>query len=222
MKRAMMAVMVLGIAAVMAVGEEVPSVNTVGFIKTTVGAGGWSIVSIPFSRLDDEVEVALPQLLPEVPANTRAWFYRDGAWDSATYYDGLGWFPADDAFIRGDALFVNAPGGGEAALTVMGEVPDTASAPSTTVVLAQGWTLVGFAYPVDMALTNSALATVAQNNDRLWWWDPQKGGNGGWDSTTFYTGLGWFPSDVLLKAGEGFFYNATAPLDWTEDVPYDL
>ena len=212
-------VMMMAIGAFAADSNEVTSINAVGFIRTTVPDGGWELISLPFENLDGDVTATVAELLPDAPDGTRAWFYRDGVWQAETKVAFLGWNPGTNEFIRSDALFVNAPsGGGDVDLTIMGEVPSANTAPDTTVPLPTGWTLVGFAYPTDIALLDSALNVSANDGDRLWWWDST--GDSSWNATTRVAFLGWNPSTVTLEAGRGYFYNSVSTFDWIETKPY--
>lgn len=227
MKRLAMvaAVMLVALSVAFGATNEVTSVNAVGFIRTTVPANGWELISLPFERLDGEATYQIVDLFPDAPLGTRVWFYSDGAWNSETKSFG-GWVTdpigQTNEFIRGDALFVNNTGGSELTLTVLGEVPDARSAPDSTTVLGMGWTLTGFSYPVDIALTNTTLSAEAVLGDRLWWWNQDHAdGVPNWDSTTMAFG-GWTMPDLVLKAGQGFFFNnnQTANIDWDETKPY--
>lgn len=210
---AVVAVMLVAFCAVAAT-NEVTSVNAVGFIRTTVPQSGWALVALQFSRLDAGATVTVADVFPDAPNGSRAWYYRSGAWASETKGFG-GWVPGTNEFIRGDALFLNAPSDqGTVEYTVMGEVPGASSGPDSTVVVEGGWTLMGFSYPSDIALTNTTLDAQAVSGDRVWWWDS------GWLSTTKGFG-GWDIPTLVLNAGEGYFFNNTsATFDWTETKPY--
>lgn len=216
MKRILAVLMAVSVLASFAVAEDVTSVNAVGFIKQTVPDGGWGIVAMPLASTTGTVEFLVGDILVDAPDGTRAWFWRSQKWESETKAAWVGWDPNTNKFIRGDALFVNAPsGGGDVTYTVTGEVPSEQTAGTSTVVIATGWSLVGCAYPVDTLLTNSALGISATDGDRIWWWE-----NGGWESATKAAWVGWDPDNVVLKAGQGYFFNASAGFDWTEVKPY--
>ncbi len=212
------------VASMIAVGafaasNEVTSVNAVGFIRTTVASGGWELISLPFENLDGDATATIAEILPDAPDGTRAWYYIDGAWEAETKVAFLGWDPGTNEFIRSDALFVNVPAsGGPVELTIMGEVPDANTATESTVILGSGWTLMGYAYPSDIALLDSSLNVTANDGDRLWWWNPADGG--AWEATTRVAFLGWDPSDITLEAGRGYFYDSQSTFDWIETKPY--
>jgi len=222
---AVAAVMLVALCAVAAT-NDVTSVNAVGFIRRMVNDGGWGIIGLPFENLDGSGATTLAEILPDPADQTQAWFYRSGAWVGGQYFTGVGWLPASSGtneFVRGDALFVKAPGGGGAVeYMVMGEVPDTRSVPTgtTETPMGVGWSLLGYAYPTDMAFTNTTLATAASNLDQVWWWDPA--GGGAWAGMQFFTGVGWLGGDVghVFAASEGLFYNSTIATNWAESKQY--
>jgi hypothetical protein len=195
-----------------------------------VAAGKWAIISVPFMNMNvADVTMTVNDLLPDAPDDTRAWYYRNGQWQSELRVFDLDqmksvWQPGTNDFIRGDALFVQMPAGQGAEISIKGEVPGNNNlAPTTTVILAAGWTLVGFSYPVDIALTNTTLNTVAHDDDRLWWYESN---SGSWASALRAFDLDkmqsvWTPDNVVLKAGQGYFYqNAGGLLNWNQSKPY--
>jgi len=216
MKRcSLIAVLVLVAFTAIAATNEVKSVNAVGFIRETVPEGEWTLLSLPFVKLDGSVTATIDEILPDAPLDTEAWYYDNNNWDSDVK-QLFGWNPASHQYIRGDAMFVKVPGGsGPVDLTVMGEVPGAQTAPTSTVVVATGWTLLGFSYPSDVALTNTTLAASAALDDSIWWYDAGTG----WQSATRQL-FGWSDPTLVLEAGKGYFFNAAAGFDWTETKPY--
>ncbi len=207
---------------VFAATNDVTSVNAVGFVKTTVPDGGWALISVPFEDIDGSGTMTISDIVPKASNLSKAWIYRNGAWMSSdTYYDAMpGWYPGTNEFIRSDAIFINAPvGGGDIDINANGEVPGD-YAPTSTVVVADGWTLMGYPYPADITLEASDLANKASNLDKIWHWNQS---SGMWESiATYYDAMpGWYPTNVTLRAGEGYFYNSTGGgFDWTETKPY--
>lgn len=168
MKRIIAVLTMASVLAGVAVAEDVTSVNAVGFIKQTIADDGWGIVAMPLSSTTGAVEFTVADILVDAPLGTVAWFWRGSLWNFESVLPFVGWSPGTNKFIRGDALFVNAPsGGGPVTYTVTGEVPGADTAGTSTVVVASGWTLVGFSYPVDVLLTNTALASAALDGDVL-------------------------------------------------------
>ena len=234
-------VLLIGMAAILlAAGVglaagEVPSVNVVGYIKTEVPADSWALISLPFMNMDTSVvTMTIEEVIPAAatPVGTKAWFYRadDNSWKHETvtaagpskyWWDSAAAGLGTNEFIRGDALFINTPPGDGVALSVKGEVPgDNNLAPTTTVVLAgSGWTLVGFAYPVDTYLTNALPASLLTVGDKLWEYD------GTWQDNARVLAAGpskyWNDQNYVLKAGVGYFFNnAGGQVDWEQTKPY--
>jgi hypothetical protein len=218
------AVMLVASAVAFGATNEVTSVNAVGFVRTTIPEGGWGLVSMPFVNLDhDVVAMTIPEIFTEAPDNTIVWFYQGGMWKKS---EKSPWGGSDDTtstFIRGDGLFINAPsGGGAVTYTIMGEVPDSRSGSQmSTNVLGVGYTLMGFAYPCDMPLTNSTLNASASDNDQIWYWDPAlNGGQGGWAKNELSPWGGWDDPTFVFETGKGYMYKAASSIDWVEAKPY--
>lgn len=213
-------VMMMAVGA-FAASNEVYSVNSVGFIRTNVGAGQWEIIALPFEALDGSASSTISAILPDAPDGTVVQVYRNGAWVKEEKLPFVGWDPDTTEFIRGDAVFVKAPDGAATEYTVMGEVPSAQTAPSTTTVIPAGSSMAGYAYPADIPLEDTSLALLAAENDIVYSWNPEKnGGEGGYDKVEKLPFVGWDPAGTILKAGKGYFIVASASIDWVEVKPY--
>lgn len=226
------AVFLAGVSGVLA--DDVKSVNAVGYVKTQVPDDEWVLISLPFMSMGDNVTFTINDIIPAANeiAGTEAWYYRGGEWLPETLVkvgpNPAAWDPGTNEFLRGqDALFVkvNVSGGGSHDLTVLGEVPgDNNLGQTTTVVVAENWTLLGFGYPVDVLVTNTALDTIAELGDEIWTWDPDLDD---WVLVTTRVKIGpnpakWDPAEAALLAGRGYFYNRAGALaNWVQDKKYD-
>jgi hypothetical protein len=219
MKRYGVMVVAMLAAAICAVGAtNVTSVNAVGFIKTTVADGEWALIALPFEQLDGKVAVTVNDILPDAPDGTLAYYYKDGSWQAESKLAFVGWDPGTTEFIRGDAIFLKAPEGmGPVSVSIMGEVPSALTAPDTTINVNTGWTLLGFAYPSDIVLEDTSLGQNASDGDSIYWWNQQ---DQKWEGISKLAFVGWDPAGMVLKAGQGYFFNAASGFSWMENKPY--
>lgn len=215
--------------------NPVRSINTVGYVRVGLNNADFGLVSIPFSRTDGGATVNMDELLPDAPSGSVAYFYRNNQWVSPAEevkFDvnpgpkqyTVHWVPGTNEFIRGDSVLLNNLSGAPATYTVAGEVPDSRTAPTTTVVVVQGFTLVGFSYPVDVALDDAGI-NPSQQGEVVYVFE-----GGQWLSSTYkfdvdpgpgqYT-IHWVPNRTI-KAGQGLLYNAFVPggYDWDQIKPY--
>lgn len=227
MKRCGVIVVAMLVAFCAVAATNVPSVNAVGFIRTTVADSGFAFVCLPFNEMNSTFTI--PEVVKEVPLGTEVSYFTDGAWQSTVYVKPIGqdpkWSPdPTNVLIRGDALFVKAPSGqGDVVVTVLGEVPDSRTAPTTDYYIegTDQFTAFGFSYPADVPLTNTQLHAEADIGDSISWWDQ---GVGDWGDSVFVKPIGQDPRwtvDVTLETGKGYFYMHKGDgFTWQQQKPY--
>jgi hypothetical protein len=122
---------------------------------------------------------------------------------------------------QGEGFFFQLPQDAEESFvaTIAGQVPADGSIP---VALAGkgGLTAVANPYPVEVAFTNTSLASNAPNYSTVYFWDVEKGS---WAETDTKTRRGVWSTTHVLKPGEGFFFQADVeqdPMAWEEIKPY--
>jgi hypothetical protein len=207
-----------------AFADPVTSVNAVGVTKVDLPVG-FSLLACPFNAvggqglsLDEMFGTSLPDL-------SAVFVYVNGTgYVSYYYYAGDGW--RDDGanpvgsskVLRGEGFWVYTP---EVVsnLALSGEVP--ASAVGTNRIdLVQGFQLVSFAFPQDVAVGDSGLNP--RDLDVVF-----KYINGAYVSFYYYDGDGWRddganPVDLTFRPNEGFWYmsEAAATNTWEQKKTY--
>jgi len=219
MKKMWTAVMVVGfIAAVVAIGQEVTSVNAVGFNKIPIGPGKLALVTLNFESFGD---ASLNDLVgDQLPTGSRAFIW-DRSQNPSAYVTALktrGGWSATNLIYRGDAFWLYNAGTATNSVSFMGEVPYTYNNGATTTVFnITGFDAAGYAYPTDVVWTNTTLSAQMGTGDRIFLW------NGNGYDTYLKTRGGWqTPVGLTIPAGSAFWVNTTATIDWTEVAPYDL
>lgn len=228
MKKSLLILAGLALIASSALGQQVLSRNAVGYTRVMVPSnGGLQMASTAFEPISASDNLFTNALGSQLPVGSRVYFWdiTNQMWQTTTKgvkgWDGVG---SVKELKRGESFFVTQP---ESVVTnlyvyLMGEVPDSFSAPTSEVVMAGGGALcaAAFSYPVAMLWTNTVLSAALSNNDSVIFWDSSSGiwqtstkGLKGWD------GVG---SVKEMQPGEGFFIrkNSLGSYTWSETKPY--
>lgn len=223
MKKALVALLAIAMVASLSFAQdEVKSVNVVGFNKVAAPGQKLVLTSVTFesfsgSTLEDLVGDQLP-----VGSVAYIWNRQTKGYDPASRTLRGGWV-STTPILRGDAFWLRSsdPEGTTNVVSFMGEVPDDYNDSKTnTIPGITGLDAIAYAFPVDIAWTNTTLATAMGTGDLLYIWDDanrtyqsySKTLRGGWSSA----------AGVVLKAGRAFFVNTASSIDWTEIAPYEL
>jgi hypothetical protein len=211
-------------AGLVSAQDPVLSRNAVGYVKvemeSAVGQPRYYLVANPFDSLDGEIPL-LSEVFSAVPNNTviAVWDDQNQVYVNYTK-SGRGAWLGDAATARigrAEGAFISVPSGAAPFEVVfMGEVP----AEDEPITRAQGYSLIGYAFPVTQRLTNTVMATELPNNSIITVWDPEtqvyinytKSGRGAWlgDAST-----------AEFNPGEGFFVFSGNPSQiWEETKPY--
>ena len=203
--------------------DSVESVNVVGYYTVTIPANAQALLTPVLEDMDGATVADLFADLP-VGASVSVWDREIKAYVSAQRTSRGGWGVIEDRVVlRGDAVFVSPNTVEDFDLTFMGEVPGAYNlAATTTVHNIDVVDAVGYAYPIDVAWSNTTLYTDLAVNSGISLWDVetqayvsyQKTSRGGW---------GAFENGVI-KAGTAFWVGPTnvETIDWVEEVPYEL
>jgi hypothetical protein len=213
---------------------EVPSVNTVGYVKRSVvqgfnqfafnweAVGGAQAVSVQDLVSKDGLTAQIdPSLADNIwiwnpnlngPGNggyVRMFLFESGgiiaAWDGKWVYNDLSG-PATDMIARGDAFWLSHVGA-SVDLVVSGQVPD--SDDSYQVTFAPGFTLFGSGYSADLTINGVAWANSNGQidpslSDNIWVWDANLNGPGNGG----YVRMFYFQSGGIIVAWDGkWVYN---------------
>jgi hypothetical protein len=205
--------------AVMAAGP-VTSVNAVGYVQKSVVANQYVMMANPFSKMEagaTKVTIADVFGTNGIPYGFSVLLFDGTGYVGETFYGVYGWDPGTTDVSRADGFWVLSPA--TTNLTLSGEVPAASYASNTSYVIQQGYQMIGFPYPAEIALTNTSLATVAAYGDTVLVF------NGiGYDGYTYYGSVyGWDPADLVLTPGSGYWYYkpSAGSTNWIETKPYN-
>lgn len=219
----------LGASLVYAADTQVTSKNAVGYISKEFYRGSYDLVQVPFDAMDASYSVT-NIFADSLPLGSRVyyWIPEDQIWGMEVYSSNMilqkcVWAPGTNVFMSGEGLFVSIPEDAafESYTTYfMGEVP---SAATTEVVVVEGFSLIGFPYPVAATLTGTVFGAEAKNGDKVYYWTT----NGIWGIETYSYNVitqttNWAPGTLKLEAGMSFFYVASTGTVKNAVRPYSL
>jgi len=216
MKRIGVVIAILALVGV-AYGQstQVLSRNAVGYVRVAAAKGTLSLIAHNFVSIDGSTVTTTNLLADQAPANSvvYGWNRANQAYFSENYIGGFGWFPGTNVLERGNGFWLKIPSGAASNsydIYLMGEVPSETNLDN----IVDGITLSGYPYPVSTLWTNTDLAKSAAVGDKLYYWD------GSYKTINYIDGFGWFPSDVVIEPGMGFWYLTTNASLWQETKPY--
>lgn len=197
----------------------VSSVNAVGYISSTVTGGQYLMMANPFAKVSGSGSMTIKDVFGTngIPFGMSVYLFDGVGYVGETFAGSFGWLPGTNDISRVDGFWVYSSL--TTNLTLSGEVPGGSYASNTVSVLAQGYQMIGYPYPVSIALTNTALASVASFGDTIYAF------NGvGYDGCT-YAGpsFGWLPAGFTFSPGVGYWYYKTSAgsTNWNEAKPYN-
>jgi len=207
------------IAAAIAIGQDVTSVNAVGFNKITIGPGKLALVTLNFESFGDST---LEDLIGHQLVRGKVYVWNRVAKEYIPASIGKdGKWSYTNIIHRGDAFWIKNEDTATNSVSFMGEVPYTYNNSATaTVYNLSGVEAVGYAYPVDMTWTNTTLSkestvkTMYYYNETAGGYDIYSRGKTGWNT----------PNAFAIPAGRAFWIKLSdgASVDWTEVAPYSL
>jgi len=225
MKRFGIAASVLCLTTALALAQstsEVTSVNAVGYLRVSVPSNALALVTLDFEYLGDGNFTVTNLIGDQLGTSGDTVFI----WDRvAKKYNiesrgRFGWSPGTNVIRRGDGIWLKNTAVTAKEVVFTGEVPDSNTAPTTTLQNLTAIDAVGYAYPADVAFTNTTLCKNSKNGDTLFLWDVVT------QNYVIYSNgrFGWNPSvdAVTVKMGEAFWFKTATPTNWTEAIPYNL
>lgn len=193
----------------------VSSVNVVGYNQITIPSNKLVLVSVGFDRGTNNT---LASMFGHLPNGTKI-----SIWETVpvqgwkTYQRGLTGFTAAVGTNRiavGSGCFVQLPANVQTNIYFSGDVPT-----NETYALnrTNGYTMLSYPYPVDVAITNTAIGKSAVNGNKISVWR-----NNGY--TTYQRGLtGWgAPGSNVLTVGSAYIFYGTTSYATNEFKPYTL
>ncbi len=200
--------------------SNVLSRNAVGYIKHSFGSG-FSVIQNTFESMG--APIAISNTFATLPNSSKIHLWNGSSYQTITK-NFLGWGAAgSNTLDRGSAVWVELPlsvGTNLYDVYIMGEVPDSTTAPITEVGATPGFNFVGFPYPVATAWSNTSFAAASPNSSKLHVW------NGSGYQTFTKNFLGWGAGAAyVLEPGQGFWLewpssavstnlNVTKPYEW--------
>lgn len=228
MKRSLLGVCGVLLAATIGARADVTSVNVVGFNKLTFERGKLYLVATAFEDINGAVLHANDVLGTQVPSGTTINYY-DGIADPSPYTTSIraafgannGW-GTNLVFHGFMGFWLKIPTGtGQQSYDVVlkGQVPMDATSSNLVV---SGLNMLGFPYTADVVFSNTALYATSLAGDKLTFWDTTITNYVTYQKAAFGTNP-WGPGrSATLRQGVGFWYkrNSGTPILDTELRPY--
>ena len=242
MKKILLMVLAVTMVGSLAFGQtQVLSRNAVGYVKVDVMSNGLTLASISFNAFSNTIPGVFGAQLSG--NNNPAGADQIIKWNPTTqsyvqYYKRASgeWRKVGetnlttDTVSPGECFFIRNARTTNQTVYLMGEVPDSFTAVTTTVAGVPGLQMVSYSYPVEVSITNMSLfSTAVKNNnpagaDQILKWNPTTQ-----SYVVYYVrSTGWRKvgettnTTDKMAPGEGFFYlrRGTTSFAWTENKPY--
>jgi len=205
--------------------NQVLSVNAVGYVKVDLLATNkLHLLANNFEPLSGPI--AISNTFASLPAGTTVYLWDEVA---QSYKPGIsrslfGWPPAgSNRLERGSSFFLKTAGlatnVASYSVYLMGEVPDSSTAPTSSYNTAVGLKLVGNSYPVSTRWTNTSLAKSVSPGSIIYVWDAVSQSYGAGISKSLF---GWPPAgnNLVLNPGQGYIVKTTNSVGYSESKPY--
>ena len=217
--------LLLGIVwTVQSVSAGVYSLNAVGILQMPLSAGKPHLLSIQLIPVNETGSLFTADQVfgtNAIPiATTLQLMGADRQVVTAETFDGTNWVPGTNRLQRGQGVWVTAST--NFTLRMIGNVPDSRTAATTTVALASGMQMVGYPYPVSGQFSNGLIA-AASDGDVVLQLDDQGQVSTNFAPATYSSASGgWGPSESTFEIGEAWFYRTFKTNEmWTTEKPYE-
>lgn len=224
--------------------------NIGAFVKTAVPTGDFVFVSMPFHGFGDSSPRTITEAIGDQltgtdgtvsgsdfimkwDANNQGWvlFWKANNSGSPEWRDMSDLFnPTTNTIAPGEGITVQNNQTNVQFFYAIAEVPDTASTPTATITLVEGFTLPAYSYPNAIALNTTTLSTAdgGTNGDIVSRWDipSQAYVRYFYDSTNKWQEVDapGTTTTYTLFSSESFFYdrvtNSSGSITWEEPKPY--
>ena len=218
------------VSALVAYSQQGGSGNAVGFSMTTVSRDSFGLLAYTFEPLGG---TAVPGTLlgTNLPVGTTLYVW-DSSGQKYSYESlitqkgvGLTWSPNTNVLHRGHGFWLKIPASAasnEYAVFLVGELPDSDTAPQTQSTILEGFNLIGYPYPAQVIWTNVSLAQAAALGDTLYTFT-----GSGYQYNTLISnkgvGIQWTVPTQKMVIGKGYWFERTAgagTVQWNETKPY--
>jgi len=194
---------VAGVAATTAQAQSVYSLNAVGYVNLSLGAG-FTMIANPLNNTTNDLNT----ILTNVPTGTIIYTFDPVAQAySATTFRLGAWHNTDVVLNPGQGAFISIPAGTNAVVTFVGNVPQG----TFTKTIPVGFSIQSYPIPVSVSPTNSILGLNPTGGDVFYQF---VNATQTYTAHTFRSGS-LHNTDYVPAVGEAFFYLATAPITWT-------
>lgn len=186
--------------------DPVSSVNMVGYINVDLLSNKFHFAAVQMPVVGGTNQTFSSLIGDQLPTLSVTYFWNSTSqmWVKATKSAPAkgGWNTYSNREVSvGEGIFIRSPS--NITVNLAGEVP---LAPTSTVSLVTGYNAIGYAYPVDMPFTNSALWNGLPTLSVVSLWDDNAGAwvkytksapaKGGWQTAG---------TNLVFRAGQGFF-----------------
>ena len=240
MKKFIVILAAVVIAATVWATNQVTSINVAGYVKATLNRGQYSMLRYDFFMMDGSPTVS-NIFGSQLPVGSKVFRWTGSGYATEEFKIKIGppptflnlgtnWTPGTNHLDLGAGFWAYVPPSAPQAtytLNLMGEVPNN---PTSTIPILGSYNLIGYSYPTDIMWKDTALAQNAAVGDKVFFWN-----GGGYDSSEFkikigppptflnlgtnWTGVG---TSYVVRVGNGFWFQATSGRNWTETRPYNL
>jgi hypothetical protein len=193
---------VAGVAATTAQAQSVYSLNAVGYVSLSLGAG-FTMIANPLNNVTNDLKT----ILTNVPVNTAVYVFNPS---TASYTPSLfrasGW-TVDSVLNPGSGAFISLPTA--TTVTFVGNVPQG----TLQNTVPPGFSIQSYPIPVSVNLTNSLINLQPNVNDTVYAFVNSSQSY----SPHLYRSSGFVGAPYSPAVGESFFYlsTATAARTWT-------
>ena len=227
MKKILIALAAIAIGSQVAEAQltnQVLSRNAVGYIKTTLQTNKLYLLRNDFVGLQAPLAIS-NAIGNQLPINSQVLLYNEAnqTYKAAIIYTAFGWGTGGtNRLPRGEAFFVRMPAAAASnqyQLFLMGEVPDTITAPTTTFNTVTGLNMDGYPYPTEARWTNTQYSKSLAINAQILTWNVT---NQNYNAAVIKTAFGWGASGnaLIIPPGQGFFIRSTNAVSFGEAKPY--
>jgi hypothetical protein len=240
MKKILLLVLAVTMVGSLAFGQtQVLSRNAVGYVKVDAGSNNLAMCTLNFNAFDNRIisiftnqltgggnKDASDQILKWDPVGKVYiifWKTPTGQWRQ---FPSTG--DATNTLQPGETFWIRNTHTSNQTVYLMGEVPDSSTAPTRNVSVISNLNMVAYSYPTEIAITNLNLPNAKSGgnkdaSDNILVWNPvAKAYKIYWRSP-----VGWrlFPGTSntwdTIQPGQGFWYKRLSnSFTWVENKPY--
>ena len=242
MKKVLLLTLAGVMSASLAFGQtQVLSRNAVGYVKVDVLSNNLALCTLNFNAFDNHIGVvftnqltggatflASDQIIKWDVTNKAYiiyWKNTAGLWRRSGVTGGT-----TDTIEPGESFWIKNNHGSNQTVYLMGEVPDTLTAPTQELTIVTNLSMVSYGYPTEIAITNLNMpdakggATFLAADNIIKWNATGKTYITYWKSSSLgnwrKSGVSGLTTDTI-QPGEGFWYKRLSNnFIWVESKPY--